>query len=291
MDLAKATNWLSEYIDCLLSDKYSGNKEYLSKAVGEYSLMLMIIKKYQLGGEHEELNNLQKLIPNIKQKIDYVSDSKLEKAQILLCLESSENMNSLNFSEITSKYEHIHNNIELAYIINQCGVDLPRDFWEWQLAKVLRDFLDGCETNYREVLYHFTHIIFFATNFGNDKFCVKTVGLLKASEEILLRSAKNSILEQDWDLAIELVISLFAIKSTSAENIALEEITDVLLENQRADGAYVSDGEPKNKPDLFSSKNAYSIFHTTTIAVILSLLREKHLTSQSTRTQQSCAGV
>lgn len=294
VDLAKAIKWLSEYTNCLLLDNCSRSREYLSKAVGEFSLLLMIIKQSQLTNSMGDLDGLDRLIPTIKENIDDISKSDLEKAQILLCLsfyETDKKPKQSIIDEIVSKKEHISNNIELAYIISQCGVSLPLNYWDSQLVKVFCELLNGKESNYRKVLYDLTHVIFFATNFGCRIFPVKTACLLKTSVEILFKAVEKSILEQDWDLAIELLIALVVIQSGEIENQEMLSLTQTLLKNQRADGAFVSDGNPKGNPETISHRNAYSVYHTTAIAVILNLLIEKHLTNQIIRTQQRWAGV
>jgi len=292
VDLAKATKWLNEYTDCLLSGDNSSSKEYLSKAVGELSLLLMIIK--QSNWADESLKELDILVPQIRENIDFIASSNLEKAQILLCLDLAESKCKEKFpyiEEITSKKGHVSSNIELAYILSKCGVDLPSGYWNRQLIELFNRFLNCEESSYRTILYDLTHIIFFATNFGYNEFPEKTSGLTTSSSEILLESFKTSVFEKDWDLAIELIISLVIIKSDRVSFERLLEMVNSLLQNQRADGAFVSDGDPESKPEVISYKNAYSVFHTTTIAVLLKLLSEKHLTSQITQTQQNCSSV
>lgn len=276
MELSKAIDWLCEYASSLLNDESSGNNELHLKAIGEISLFLMVIKndfKIDMG---DMLNDFHIIASELCQKLQGYTDDKLAIAQINLCMYKYGIKNSLDRDDLEVIYSFQNKtaeSIELAYLFGILGQPMPEKYWDGALVNIIYALLKENEDKYRLYLYHLTHIIFFGTEFGTKKIELENKKINQSLIDLINLSIDKCIIDKDWDLAVELILSKVFLSSSKLWCLDYDIYTERIFKNQRKDGSFISDGNISRDIDFTSSWNRYSVFHTTTITVMLYLCK------------------
>lgn len=276
MELTKAIDWLCEYARSLLKDESSRSNELHLKSLGEMSLFLMVVKndfKVEIG---DTLNEFYNIVSELYQKLESYTDDKLALAQINLCMYKCGIKKSLDKSDLDIIYSFqnkTNESIEVAYLLGIIGHPMPDRYWNEVLVKIIYDLLRGDEDKHRLYIYHLTHIIFFSTEFGTKKIEIENKKINQSLIDMVDLSIDKCIIDEDWDIAVELILSKVFLSSSESWYSDCKCSTEKIFKNQKYDGSFISDGDISRKIDLTGSWNRYSIFHTTIITTMLYLCK------------------
>ncbi|PPK87749.1 hypothetical protein CLV84_0700 [Neolewinella xylanilytica] len=168
--------------------------------------------------------------------------------------------------------------IEVKYIISIISNNEDYSYWNRLLCLFLRKFaVSGLS---RHNMYEFTHVIFYSSNFGLNRFISQLDNSIVASlVEITGCCIKICNLSLNWDLARELYLVLLILDSScSAEIMQLVNTENNVIKSKQ--GWFLSDGKnlgyyEKLENDL-SFTQKYSLYHTTLICSLLEIVIASH---------------
>lgn len=280
MDLPKAIHWLCEYASSLLKDESSSSNELHLKAIGELSLFLMVIKNSFNIDMGDKLDGLYDITNELCQKLESYTNDKLAIAQINLCIYKCGINDSLSSSDrgiIYSFQDKTNESIEIAYLFSVLGDAMPDQYWDSALVNIIYSLLKDSEEKYRLYMYHLTHIIFFSTNFGKRELEIENKNINQSLIDIVNLSIYKCMNSKDWDLAAELILSKIFLSSSKLHSSCCSRYAEEIFKNQKNDGSFISDGDISREIDFTNYRNRYSIFHTTTVTIMLYLSKFRNL--------------
>lgn len=299
----KATEWISGYVSNMAADLLRGesliSKALTLKILGEFSLFIFLHGKNARETRRVIPSHLVKTFNQVAAYVGSVTPNELgcrniELNQIRLCLGLS-GLGSLSIENDVTRIQTIkpdedNISIEHAYILGVSGKEQNKEYWSIAASMLMKEMLnDGAS---RKWLYQLTHLVFFNSNFGSNKPSLGMASVLISSIYDICRSTFfDAVQNKDWDLAIELALACSYLRDENSIDSDMQlHITDSILKQQLANGCVLSDGEWRDMPSKFNSKLSYSLFHTTTVAILLLLeLDKKGITISSTRTLRADA--